>query len=553
MFSDLPPIDVDYECTVLGHSQPQNIFQFYHSNLIREAPRGYELEPCSSRSEQQTLIDMPALIPLDCGGDSVSDSTRWSHDHTKSPWTLAPFALQGGDSGCSSWTSTSTLPGRASSISSLAEESSLSDDGSYTPPGFWSPVFVKHETHGSFRPHSPPLHLGTWKGREDAHASFPPSGSSALSVSAVQDSGCSRTGIALQDVQQYPDSYPEEHLDSTTELEAKMPYVFPLEPIDTQTRCGQFAEHHRESLVPALSEDDRLKEDSMSEDESTLNNPAQSRATQIITRQSRPPKTITKHVDKVPAKPKRRSKLGRVSKRSNTTSDTIVVSLSSKTACPHCSQALHSKSALNKHITTAHTRPFTCTFRIYGCPSTFGSKNEWKRHVSSQHLRLGFWRCNLDRCLPQQKVDGRVEDDDDDEEELIFNDFNRKDLFMQHLRRMHRSSASSSTANKAGLSTSLEDLTQRCFMAIRNPPPRSVCGFCTTEGGNEVMFEGPGAWESRMEHVGRHLESGHGREKEWVEDQNLKKWLVNEGLIDGNDTDGWHLVGLQSEDRLRKR
>ena len=43
-------------------------------------------------------------------------------------------------------------------------------------------------------------------------------------------------------------------------------------------------------------------------------------------------------------------------------------------------------------------RIFTCSFAPYGCQSTFVSKNEWKRHVTSQHLQLGFYRCDVGKC-----------------------------------------------------------------------------------------------------------------------------------------------------------
>ncbi len=36
-------------------------------------------------------------------------------------------------------------------------------------------------------------------------------------------------------------------------------------------------------------------------------------------------------------------------------------------------------------------RTFTCTFGRYGCTSTFRTKNEWKRHVASVHMRDPFW------------------------------------------------------------------------------------------------------------------------------------------------------------------
>ncbi|KAK1918458.1 hypothetical protein P3342_001376 [Pyrenophora teres f. teres] len=43
-------------------------------------------------------------------------------------------------------------------------------------------------------------------------------------------------------------------------------------------------------------------------------------------------------------------------------------------------------------------RPFPCPLAAYGCTSNFPSKNEWKRHVSTQHIKLTYWRCDL--CAP---------------------------------------------------------------------------------------------------------------------------------------------------------
>jgi len=93
------------------------------------------------------------------------------------------------------------------------------------------------------------------------------------------------------------------------------------------------------------------------------------------------------------------------------------------TRCSLCSHApFKDSSSLRKHIAAAHTRPFPCAFSFAGCTSTFGSKNEWKRHIASQHLCLTFYRCS---SCPQSTVEGKG------------NEFNRKDLFTQHLRRMH--------------------------------------------------------------------------------------------------------------------
>ena len=92
-----------------------------------------------------------------------------------------------------------------------------------------------------------------------------------------------------------------------------------------------------------------------------------------------------------------------------------------ETRCNHCSHPpFKDSSSLRKHIAAAHTRPFPCAFAFAGCNSTFGSKNEWKRHIASQHLCLQYYRCS--QC-PQSVNEGKG------------NEFNRKDLFTQHLRR----------------------------------------------------------------------------------------------------------------------
>ena len=553
MFSDLPPIDIDYEYASPDQTLPQSVCQTFQPHSLREAPCSYEFDPYFSGGDQRPHIDMPAIVPLGCGGNSVRESARWGHDRTKPLWTLAPYVMQGDLPSYPSWPSTTAVPGRASSISSFAEESSLSEDGSYTPSGIWSPVTTKGGPCGSQKPQLPRYYSELWTGHGNVHPAISDPGSSPPLASTSHNDECCGSGIALQDVQQYPDSYPEEHFCDSSEVEAKVSCPFSFDLLDTQIRSEHLTEDRGASLDRTLSEADGTKEESMSEEdqERTSDYVPQSHAIQIVTRPSRLPNATAKHVNKVSVKIKRRSKTGKAAKRSakaDSASDTIVLSTTGKTTCPHCSQTLHSKSALNKHITTAHTRPFTCTFRIYGCLSTFGSKNEWKRHVSSQHLRLGFWRCNLEQCLPRQQADTS----DEEVEELIFNDFNRKDLFTQHLRRMHSPPPSSSAAEKAEFNTSLENVTRNCFMAIRNSPPRSVCGFCNTNATHEVAFEGQGAWEARMEHVGRHLESGHGRGGKWVEDQGLKDWLVSEGLIEGNDKNGWWLVGLQNDERARK-
>jgi hypothetical protein len=205
-------------------------------------------------------------------------------------------------------------------------------------------------------------------------------------------------------------------------------------------------------------------------------------------------------------------------------------------------------------------RSFPCPLSPYGCTASFSAKNEWKRHAATQHFRLGFWRCDL--CTPENQAtinshkkssttNARKPNPDDD-----FNDFNRKDLFIQHVRRMHADSiplatttttttTTSKTNNNnkktttrkrpslkltiSSLSTSLSLIASRCHRRTHSsPPPPSLCVFCGSsfEGGAQGL-------ESRLEHMGKHMDA---RRKADLEPVRVEEWKVDEGL------EGW-LVG----------
>jgi hypothetical protein len=164
-------------------------------------------------------------------------------------------------------------------------------------------------------------------------------------------------------------------------------------------------------------------------------------------------------------------------------------------------------------------RCFVCPLVKYGCSSTFGSKNEWKRHVSTQHIILGYWRC--DQCLSGDRKP---------------NDFNRKDLFMQHVRRMHpvesdKNGASSTKSDKRKAEDEvLNEIARRCYRKLRDAPERSGCLFC------EATFEGPNTWDERMEHVGRHLELAKKggkpvKSEEWKVDEAIEDYLLAKGIV----------------------
>lgn len=173
-------------------------------------------------------------------------------------------------------------------------------------------------------------------------------------------------------------------------------------------------------------------------------------------------------------------------------------------------------------------RKFICSFSHYGCDVALSSKNEWKRHVSIQHLQLGFYRCDVGPCNPEYNpsVPGH---------KRVYNDFNRKDLFTQHHRRMHKpetgpfsqsvAPGQENSADWKAFEDSLESVRQRCWVEKRKPPQRSTCGFCGR------VFEGDGSWNDRMEHVGGHFSRDVIESKEEREDEDLTNWAMQEGII----------------------
>jgi hypothetical protein len=199
---------------------------------------------------------------------------------------------------------------------------------------------------------------------------------------------------------------------------------------------------------------------------------------------------------------------------------------------------------------TSSDRGFPCPFAPYGCEGKFGSKNEWKRHVATQHVKLAFWRCDL---CPQSNSGP--------------NDFNRKDLFTQHLKRMHRKHLVDEYDPKKKdqyrdieripdkeLSEATEPLVKQCFLQLRQAPNKCRCLFC------ETNFKGAGAWERRMEHLAIHLErfrkAGNKLPPvhEWRHDEELEMLLEQEGLIE-RDTKGKWQIGdgtpIRSEKKIK--
>lgn len=256
------------------------------------------------------------------------------------------------------------------------------------------------------------------------------------------------------------------------------------------------------------------------------------------------PKQIAVHVAKespdVPPKKKQKSPTAGAS---STPRAVASPSSSSKAAfaCPECTESGPFKDAfsLETHIKKQHTRPFVCVFHFAGCQSTFASKNEWKRHVMTQHLVLHYWLCQEGQCSKtvNSSAGGAVGSSAKSKcrsngSHAALNGpssgsgtpslpngaiFNRKDLFTQHLRRMHTPPTVKKTIKqqekKGGPPAGAHDAKQQWEERIRSQQRNAIQERCALPDYMRcpakecsAEFKGTDAWDQRMEHVAKHLE-----------------------------------------------
>ncbi|KAK8113633.1 hypothetical protein PG999_005702 [Apiospora kogelbergensis] len=228
--------------------------------------------------------------------------------------------------------------------------------------------------------------------------------------------------------------------------------------------------------------------------------------------------------------------------------------------CPECNDvAFKDETGLQNHIKKQHTRPFSCVFAFAGCNSTFAAKNEWKRHVASQHLLLFYWLCDQDSCtkLSNSSSNRSCPNSPNLPNGAIFN---RKDLYTQHVRRMHVPlSVKKQLKQKATVpewEERVQDLQKEAHKPRCSLPEYMTCPApgCTT------IFDGPGAWDERMEHVAKHLEkAANGLEERTVfgghNDPTLTEWAARPdvAVIVATRTGGWILNNpLKPEKNVNK-
>ncbi|KAM0245658.1 hypothetical protein ACHAQJ_010510 [Trichoderma viride] len=215
-----------------------------------------------------------------------------------------------------------------------------------------------------------------------------------------------------------------------------------------------------------------------------------------------------------------------------------------KRFCHKCKKNFQSRASLDEHTGMVHPRPYTCVFHYAGCTARFDAKNEWKRHVSTKHLGLKYWVCTEGKCADERQSSYQQRAGLPPNGNI----FNRKDLYTQHIRRMHSNIAGQSTTDYKGAGARSdfmvkkmqeEALRIRCRLPTWMPCPVQSCG---------KSFTGSNAWDERMEHVAQqHFDNAAAGREPPVEfggphDEVLTEWAQRSDISIVKRTEmGWEL------------
>lgn len=140
-----------------------------------------------------------------------------------------------------------------------------------------------------------------------------------------------------------------------------------------------------------------------------------------------------------------------------------------------------------------HTRPYGCTYTK--CTKTFGSKNDWKRHETSQHYQHQTWRCD-------EKTNGAS----------CTKVFFSADIARAHFTRVHKATDPKVLEGKI-----------RAREIHANNQVNFWCGFC--EEIVSLNQKGIDGWTERFNHIDDHFMGRNGRDK-----QQIAQWKAAENI-----------------------
>ncbi|KAG6004585.1 hypothetical protein E4U21_000919 [Claviceps maximensis] len=155
--------------------------------------------------------------------------------------------------------------------------------------------------------------------------------------------------------------------------------------------------------------------------------------------------------------------------------------------CKSCKKTTSAPKASPKPDDSTSCQALYCLFAFAGCDCRCKGKNEWKRHLKTQHLLSRIFACP--HC-PNKN-------------------FNRKDLFTQHYLRTHCTQAEQGAYKMKKTSPELDKMLQEKQAQAEkdetvSPPAAPTCLF----QGCEARFTNDGtSWDKCLDHVSKHLEA----------------------------------------------
>ncbi|KAK5117683.1 hypothetical protein LTR62_005106 [Meristemomyces frigidus] len=182
--------------------------------------------------------------------------------------------------------------------------------------------------------------------------------------------------------------------------------------------------------------------------------------------------------------------------------------------CRSCPKTTTRECDLRKHE-KRHSRPYPCTFPH--CNKRFGSRNDWKRHESSQHEdeapEAEMWVCDFPNgtSINGSQSCGEVA--------------HNEEVMLEHLRTTHlpRAPPQELTSHLPRLHIPANANTDTPGHSTGNGPAKFWCGYCRSfialarHGNGTDMFRGDtGVAVSRSRHMGDHFDKGEWRMREWV-------------------------------------
>ena len=183
---------------------------------------------------------------------------------------------------------------------------------------------------------------------------------------------------------------------------------------------------------------------------------------------------------------------------------------------------------------TSHTcKPLLCLFDFAGCDARFRGKNEWKRHIQTQHIGSVSYVCPL--CHTKE--------------------FCRKDLFSQHYQRMHLLTESTPSATLKDFSLDMVAKLKAAQVEAYKTNLQIIisCTKCPVPS-CEYRFPETDSWAMCLEHVARHLENPHsskkGQNKPRFTPETLQSF-VNMDILERLAEGGWKLGPRSTGERSR--